>query len=575
MRSVLLAGATVAVLAVAAPVAAASPEITLFAGFPGESGAAVEGPVAGSHFNEPFAVIFDSHGNAYISDAHNREVEKVTPLGQLSIIAGNGTEGLPTPGEGPNAARSSELGEPEGLAVNESGDLYIDDFHANVVEEVTPAGALSIVAGKSGERGEPTEGPATSSKLNDPSDIALDSGGDLYIDDFNNDVIEKVTPQGQLSIVAGEIGQSGAPTEGPATQSKLGEPVGVAVDRNNGNLYIADDGSHLIEEVTPAGHLSVIAGRQSAPGQPGEVGAPVEGPATSSPMFYPVGVAVDQSGDVYFSETDFANETNCEVDAVTGGQLSVIAGAGPCGPSTYGVPAVQSALDYPYYIGFDNTGALYVPDSVNDTIERIAPVTPTAPAIVSAAPGDGSAVIAFDPPARPGTTLVSGYEVSTDGGAHWHAITTTAGSAGALDTTLSGLTNGSTYTVLVRAVNAGGAGEASAPVSVTPRATAVAAAAARAQCRSERTERIHWKLSGGVRLQRIVVRVNGRVYRRLSGAARQVSVSLKGRGTGRVNVTVIGTTRSGARYESGRSFHPCTPARPANAPVSGYLRRAR
>jgi hypothetical protein len=518
-------------------------------------------------------VTFDSQGNAYISDVHNREVEKVTPLGQLSIIAGNGTEGLPTPGEGPNAARSSELGEPEGLAVNESGDVYIADFHAQVIEEVSPAGALSILAGKAGERGEPTEGPATSSKLSAPSDIALDSGGDLYIDDYQNDVIEKVTPQGQLSIIAGEVRQSGPPTEGPATQSTLNEPIGIAIDRTSGNLYIADEGNHVIEEVTPAGHLSVIAGRQTTPGQPGEEGAPVEGPATSSPMFYPIGVAVDQSGDVYFSETDFIHESNCEVDAVIGGQLRVIAGAGPCGAPTDGVPAVQSPLDFPFYIGFDNSGALYVPDSNNDTIERIAPVTPTAPTIVSASPGDGSAVIAFDPPASPGTTLVSGYELSTDGGAHWHAITTAAGSSGALDTTLASLTNGSTYSVLIRAVNAGGAGEASSPASVTPKATALAAAAVTAQCRSARTERIHWKLSGGVRLQRIVVRVNGRVYRRLSGAALQVSVSLKGRGAGRVNVTVIGTTRSGAHYESGRTFHPCTHARPARVPVSGYLRR--
>ncbi len=242
--------------------------------------------------------------------------------------------------------------------------------------------------------------------------------------------------------------------------------------------------------MTGAGHLSVVAGHQSTPGGSGIEGAPVEGPATSSPLFTPVGLAFDPAGDLYLSEVDFYHSTSCQIDAITAGRLRLIAGAGPCGHSTYGVPATQSALDYPYYFAFNPLGGLYVPDYLSHTIERISPETP-------------------DPP----VSAPSSPTVNT-------------------------------------------------PVTAAP-----------TQCRSDRLERIHWRLARGVRLAQIVVRVDGRLYRRLSGAAREVTVSMKGRHAGHVFVTVVGTTHSGAHYETHRTFEPCAPARPAHASARGYLRR--
>jgi hypothetical protein len=170
-------------------------------------------------------------------------VEKVTPGGTLSIVAGNGSFGYPTPGP----ATSSALRNLTGVAVDAAGNLYIADLGNFVVEKVTPGGALSIFAGNF-TAGFPTPGPATNSALNGPSGVAVDGAGNLYIADTGNFVVEKVTAGGTLSIVAGN-GSRRFPTPGPATSSGLSSPKAVAVDVA-ANIYIADDGNNDILKVS-------------------------------------------------------------------------------------------------------------------------------------------------------------------------------------------------------------------------------------------------------------------------------------------------------------------------------------
>jgi hypothetical protein len=136
--------------------------------------------------------------------------------------------------------------------------VYIADSLNGVVEKVNAAGILSIYAGEVGAgSGFPTPGPATDSRLNSPGGVATDTAGDVYVTDSGNNMIEKVDTADQLTIFAGEIEASGAPTPGPATDSMLNQPVDAAVD-SGGNVYIADTGNDLAEEVTPAGDLSII-----------------------------------------------------------------------------------------------------------------------------------------------------------------------------------------------------------------------------------------------------------------------------------------------------------------------------
>ena len=342
---------------------ASSGALSIFAGVVGQSGAPTAGPATSSDLDGPSGVAVDSSGNVYIADYNNSVVEKVTSSGTLSIIAGIAWGGAPTPGP----ATSSGLS-PSGVAVDGSGNVYIADAGNDVVEKVTPSGTLSIFAGVVGHSGPPTAGPATSSDLNSPSGVAVDSSGNVYIADAGNDVVEKVTPSGTLSIFAGRVGQSGAPTAGPATSSDL-SPFGVAVD-SSGNVYIADYQNDVVEKVSPSGTLSIFAGVV------GQDGPPTPGPATSSDLGSQYGVAVDSSGNVYIA--DYQNHV---VEKVTSsGTLSIFAGViGHSGPPTPG-PATSSDLDNPEGVAVDSSGNVYIADTgsyfygaYSNVVEKVTP----------------------------------------------------------------------------------------------------------------------------------------------------------------------------------------------------------
>ncbi|MDQ2728045.1 MAG: hypothetical protein M3Y91_09340 [Actinomycetota bacterium] len=331
----------------------------------GPSGPPTPGPAVASDLYGPDAVALDAAGNLYIADTtydgSGSAVEKVTPGGILSIVAGTvGKSGPPTPGP----ATSSELGTPAGVAVDGAGDLFIADTSNDVVERVTSGGTLSIVAGTGATSGPPIPGPAAKSSLGTAAGVAVDTAGNLYIADETNHAVEKVTPSGILSIVAGIVGNYGPPTPGPATFSELGGPggsqsFGVAVDAA-GDLYIADSANEVVEKVTPAGILSIVAGSA------GKSGPPTPGPATSSELGYPQGVAVDAAGNLYIAD-------NGVVEKVTsGGILSVFAGNGKPGPPTPG-PATSSELGYLHGVAVDTAGNLYIADTGNSVVEKVTP----------------------------------------------------------------------------------------------------------------------------------------------------------------------------------------------------------
>jgi hypothetical protein len=289
-----LTGCAFAVALLAMPALAEAAPLTIggFAGT-GSSGPTVAGPALSSRLGAPRGVALDAAGDMYIADAGDNQVLKVSPGGGLSVIAGTGAAGAPTPGP----ATVSPLNGPQGVVVDGAGNVYIADTANHEVERVTPGGTLSIIAGN-GTAGRPTPGPATSSHLGGPSGLTLDPAGNLYIADgygaAGNPEVEKVTPGGTLSVVAGN-GTAGTPVAGAATSSHLRGPTGVAVDPA-GNLFIADAYANVTEKVSPTGTLSIFAGRTTG------AGAPTNGPATSSRLSFPAAVATDTAGDVYIAD---------------------------------------------------------------------------------------------------------------------------------------------------------------------------------------------------------------------------------------------------------------------------------
>ena len=205
------------------------------------------GPAIQAQLDAPSGVVVDGAGNLYIADRANHRIRKVDSTGTITTIAGTGERGFGGDG-GP--ATQARLNYPYGVAVDGAGNLYIADLANHRIRKVDSTGTITTFAG-TGERGFGGDGgPASQAQLNFPTGVAVDEAGNLYIADWSNARIRKVDGTGTITTIAGtgERGFSG--DSGPATQAQLDDPTGVAVD-GAGTLYIADASNHRIRLLTP------------------------------------------------------------------------------------------------------------------------------------------------------------------------------------------------------------------------------------------------------------------------------------------------------------------------------------
>jgi uncharacterized protein (TIGR03437 family) len=302
--------------------------------------------------NSPFRVAVDGQGNIYIADAENQRVRKVNTSGVITTVAGNGTAGY----NGDNiSAPTAELFDPEGVAVDAAGDLFIADGGNNLIRKVDTGGVITTVAGvpnKSGYNGDNI--PATSALLSGPTNITVDAAGDLFIVDQGNQIVRKVT-NGTISIVAGVQGTHGYNGEGiPAVSALLYSPSSVAVD-SAGDLFIADVGNDLIREVSADGTISAVAGN----GDAGFAGDTLL--STKSAVNEPRDVAFSSNGDVYIADTgnnrirllspavaitSVVNSASNATGAIAPGEIITIFGT-LLGPSTLVVNGPNASGVYP------------------------------------------------------------------------------------------------------------------------------------------------------------------------------------------------------------------------------------
>ena len=317
----------------------------------------------------PRGVAVDGHGNLYIADTENHRVRRIdAESGIIITIAGSGEEGYGGD-EGP--ATEAKLNWPTGVAVDDSGNVYIADRNNERVRRVDTDGIITTFAG-TGEWGYDSDedgGPATQALLNWPADVALDINGDLYIADEYNNRIRKVDAEGIITTVAGmkrptlEVGEEeeeetneNVGDHGPATSALLNRPTGVALDKE-GNLYIADRNNHRVRKVNAEGIITTIAGMADE-GFSGD-----EGPATSAQLDSPSGVAVDEGGYIFIADT--GNNRIRQIDP--DGLITTLAGGedGDNGSDTGG------QLAAPRDVALDSDGNLYVTDSGNHQIHAI------------------------------------------------------------------------------------------------------------------------------------------------------------------------------------------------------------
>jgi len=241
----------------------------------------------------PTDVAADALGNVYITDQYNHVVRKVNAYGIISSFAGNGATGCN--GDGLPAI-SAQIGRPVAIATDPFGNVYFTDVQHQVVRKVNTLGIISTVAGVIDTQGYSGDGgPATLAKLRGPQGIAADNSGNIYISDGGNNAIRRVNPAGIITTIAGDgtIGFGG--DGGSAVSAKLNGPIGIALDGQN-NLYIADPGNHRVRKIDAAGVISTVAGGDTT-GYTGD-----GGPATAALLNGANDVATDGAGNVYISD---------------------------------------------------------------------------------------------------------------------------------------------------------------------------------------------------------------------------------------------------------------------------------
>ena len=340
-----------------------------FGGFGGDGG-----PATNAQLAFPTSVALDGAGNLYIADRRNHRIRKVDSSGTISTIAGTGEYGFGGDG-GP--ATEAGLYNPNGVATDGAGNLYIADSGNHRIRKVDSTGTITTIAG-TGERGfggsdgDGDRGPATNAQLNHPSEVAVDGAGNLYIADEGNHRIRKVDSTGTIRHFAGLVGQRGRGgfrgDGGPAVKAQLNQPADVAVD-GAGNLYIADSLNSRVRKVDSLGFISTIAGTGNA-GRPSGDG----GPATNAQLAFPTGVAVDGAGNLYIA--DSPRHKIRKVDSA--GTISTIAGRVRHGFSGDGGPATEARLNSPNDVAVDGAGNLYIADQYNHRIRKLTPVGPGA-----------------------------------------------------------------------------------------------------------------------------------------------------------------------------------------------------
>ena len=332
--------------------------VTTVAG--GGTGAIADGiPATAVDLGTPGAIVTDSAGNLYLTEFVDQKVLKIDSLGIIHTVAGNGSIGY-SGNNGPATAAS--LNYPYGLAFDGSGNLYISDNLNYVIRKLAPDGIITTIAGNASAGYAGDNGPATDAKLNEPFGLTFDNAGNLYVADFGNNTVRKITPSGIISTVAGNIASFGySGNGGPATDASLFNPIDVAVDAHN-NLLIADDDNSTVRIVSlTTGIIQAFAGRDTlAFGGDG-------GPATAAWLSYPTGVCVDTSGNVLIA--DAGNNRIRGVSAL--GIINTVAGNGSAVYPGDNSPATAAGFNLPNDVTTDRKGNIYVADSHNRSVRKL------------------------------------------------------------------------------------------------------------------------------------------------------------------------------------------------------------
>ncbi|MFA7345290.1 MAG: carboxypeptidase regulatory-like domain-containing protein [Terrimicrobiaceae bacterium] len=360
-----------------------------FAGAPGSFTGSADGSGSGAAFSSPSGIVTDASGNIYVSDSANNLIRKVTSGGAVTTLVGSFS------GSADGTGTAARFSNPQGMDADAGGNLYVAEAGSHRIRKVTPEGGVAAFSGSAGFAGS-ADGSGVAAFFNQPSDVAVDAAGNVYVADAGNHAIRKISTGGAVTTLAGTMGAKGS-LNGSGASAKFQSPQGIAVDAA-GNVYVADTANCLIRKITSNGTVSTFAGsaftgsadrvgravftgsaditgRVGFSGSADFTSAPtsLDGTGASAAFSFPTDIDVDASGNLYVTDSGTG-----KIRKITSAGVVTTLGGDPDGffRSPLGITAAAG-------------GNLFVADAGNN---RIALGMAALPAITTAGPLPSGAV---------------------------------------------------------------------------------------------------------------------------------------------------------------------------------------
>ena len=305
--------------------------VTTFAGT-GTSGW-LDGAKASAQFYRPAAIAADSTGNLYIAEYGNHRIRKISTDGNVSTFAGSGTAGSAN-----GVGTAAQFNMPRGIAIDSSDNLYVSDYSNQRIRKITPDGVVTNFA----------------TSIASPRGIVIDSQGNLFVASFGLAIIRKVTPSGTVSVFAGSSGVAGS-ADGTGADARFQGPAGLAIDEDD-NIYVADSNNHLIRKITPSAVVTTIAGVAGVTGSQ-------NGPALSATFYFPASIGIDAQGSLYVGSQNMIRKISTDM------VVSTLAGA-----TTEGYvdgTGTNARFRGSSGIYINDAGTMFIPDFDNHRIRKI------------------------------------------------------------------------------------------------------------------------------------------------------------------------------------------------------------
>jgi len=309
----------------------------------------------------PNGILLDDKGDLYIADIGAHRVFKLGPQGRLVVIAGTGEAGFSGDG-GP--ATKAQLNAPHGLTFDAEGNLLIADTYNHRIRRIDRRGVITTVAGNGTAPYMAYGSAAPKDTLNNPQGVAVDRAGNILIADTFNRVVKRLDRNGALTIIAGsKAGLCG--DGGAATEAQLNLPTDVAVGPDD-SIYVSDTANSRIRRITPDGKIQTVTGFGGGEGLGGAGFVGDGGPAEKAKLFSPTDVKADAAGNLYICDSG-----NNRIRVIRGGIITTIAGTGKAGFSGDGKEAVAAELNTPQKIAVAKDGSIFIADRGNQRVRKV------------------------------------------------------------------------------------------------------------------------------------------------------------------------------------------------------------